>query len=57
MVGKGTKGKGAIRDGARPPPRTEAEGGEDGGQSGPGDRRSVSRPRDSGHVIGHVWQW
>ena len=58
------------REGAGPPPTTE--GGEDGGQrdqreggrgnggglgGGLGTRRSVSLPRDRGHVIGHAWPW
>ena len=41
MVDRGTKGMGT--------------GGNGGGLRG--TRRSVSRPRDWGHVIGHAWPW
>ena len=42
MVDRGTRGKGA--------------GGMAAGW-GVGTRRSVSLPRDRGHVIGHAWPW
>ena len=42
MVVRGTRGKGQ-REWRR--------------VGGLGTRRFVSRPRDRGHVIGHVWPW
>ena len=69
LVGKRKRGRGVGREGASTSPNTE--GGNDGGQwdkreggkgnggglGGLGTWRSVSLPRDRGHVIGHTWGW